>query len=96
MNDSRYPYTYACDFIRSLGPVGKDGVVLSRSDASQIRTGIAKALGIDDKELAEKLADVQLANENDPTAVEQQVKRLMTALGRSWVSPTSGEDFDNG
>jgi hypothetical protein len=45
MTDSRYPYTHSCDFIRGLGPVGSGGVVLSRSDASQIRQGIAGALG---------------------------------------------------
>jgi hypothetical protein len=39
MNDSRYPYTYACDMIRRLGPVARDGVVLSRSDVSHIRQG---------------------------------------------------------
>jgi transposase len=87
MTDSRYPYTYACDFIRNLGPVDNSGVVLSRSDASQIRSGIARALGIDDKELAEKLADAQLANEDDPVVIGQQVQRLMTALGRSWQAP---------
>lgn len=92
MNDSRYPYTYACDFIRTLGPVNSGGVVLSRSDASRIRAGIAKALGMDDKELAEKLADAQLISESDPAVSEQQVKRLMAALGHSWVSPTSGGD----
>ena len=92
MTDSRYPYTYACDFIRNLGPVGGNGVVLSRSDASQIRSGIAQALGIGDEQLARKLADAQLANENEPAVVEQQVQRLMTTLGHSWVSPTSGKD----
>jgi hypothetical protein len=57
MTDSRYPYTYACDMIRRLGPVASDGVVLSRADASKIREGIAKALGMDDRALACKLAD---------------------------------------
>ena len=60
MTDSRYPYTYACDYIRALGPVSSSGVVLSRSNASQIRSGIAEVLGIDDEELAKKLADAQL------------------------------------
>ncbi|GAB2471824.1 hypothetical protein GCM10027082_24140 [Comamonas humi] len=45
---SRHPYTHAADFIRALGPVNREGVVLSRSDAAQIRQGIAKALGTDD------------------------------------------------
>jgi hypothetical protein len=63
------------------GPVGSDGVVLSRSDASQIRESIAAALGIDDHELACKLADAELARENDPEAIKQQTDRLMAAMG---------------
>jgi hypothetical protein len=82
MNDSRYPYTYACDMIRRLGPVARDGVVLSRSDVSHIRQGIAEALGMDDHELACKLADAQLQHENDPVAVQTDVNRLLVALGR--------------
>jgi hypothetical protein len=81
MTDSRYPYTYACDYIRVLGPVDRSGVVLSRADASQIRSGIAKALGIDDEELAKKLADAQLKNDNDPAISERHAQRLIAALG---------------
>jgi hypothetical protein len=80
MNDSRYPDTYSCDFIRMAGPVGSDGVVLSRSDASQIRQRIANALGMDDHELARKLADAELARENDPEALKQQTDRLLAAM----------------
>ena len=83
MTDSRYPYTYACDYIRSLGPLSREGVVLSRGDASQIRKGIAKALGMDDVVLAQKLADAQLANEADPAEMQRQTARLLTALGRA-------------
>jgi hypothetical protein len=81
MTNSRYPYTYACDYIRVLGPVDCSGAVLSRADASQIRSGIAKALGIDDEELAEKLADAQLKNDNDPAISERHAQRLIAALG---------------
>lgn len=81
MTDSRYPYTYSCDFIRSLGPVSTDGVVLSRSDASQIRQGIAKALGIEDDELARILADAQLENQSDPAEAKRQAERLLFACG---------------
>jgi len=65
--DGRYPYTYAADFIRmipekefveSLGI--SIGVKLSRSDASQIRSKIAEIIGMNDRELAEKLADQYL------------------------------------
>ena len=81
MTDSRYPYTYACDFIRNLGPFDSTGVVLTRSEASQIMSGIAKALSIDDEELANKLADAQLKNEDDPEILKMQAQRLLAALG---------------
>jgi len=67
MNDTRYPYTYACDFIRGLAGYEEAGTKISRSDASKIRNGIAVALGIDDAELACKLADHYKANENEIT-----------------------------
>ena len=63
-NDSRYPYTYSCDFIRCLAGYSLYGMKISRSDASQIRSGIAEALGMDDVELAQKLSDYYKANEN--------------------------------
>ena len=49
---SRYPYTYAADFVRSFA-----GPNLSRSDASSIWRGIATALGLDEQYMAKKLAD---------------------------------------
>ena len=48
--DSRYPYTYACDYLRSVNPN------ISRSEISQIRHMIADVLGMPDEELAIKLA----------------------------------------
>lgn len=59
---SRHPYTYSCDLIRGFGPTGSSGVVLSRSDASQIRQGIANALGMDDEALAVALSNYYQAN----------------------------------
>lgn len=63
MSDTRYPYTYACDYVRSLAGFGEGGAKISRSDASTIREGIALALGIDDAEIARKLADYYKRNE---------------------------------
>ena len=80
MTDSRYPYTYAADYIRTYGPVSSKGVVLSRSDASQIRQAIAEAIGIDDETLAVKLADQQLANEEDVEFLKRQMERLLQAM----------------
>lgn len=62
-NDSRYPYTYAADYVRGLAGYGESGTKLSRSDASQVRQGIATALGMDDEELAKRLADYSKLNE---------------------------------
>lgn len=80
MTDTRYPYTYSCDLIRRGGPINYHGVVLSRSDASQIRELIAKAIGMDDYDLACKLADAQLAHENDPDALQAEAQRLISAI----------------
>lgn len=76
---SRHPYTHAADFIRALGPINAQGVVLSRSDASQIRQGIAKAIGMSDEELAEKLSLAEQAKTDEEQ--DAQVARAMAALG---------------
>ena len=78
-SDSRYPYTYACDYLRQFGGVDAGGVRLSRSDASQIRQAIAKAIGMDDEELAKKLADY--AQANDAELSEAHMRNLTIALG---------------
>jgi hypothetical protein len=62
---SRHPYTYSADFIRGLGPIGSGGTVLSRSDASQIRQGIAKAIGWEDEDLAIALSNAEQAKTNE-------------------------------
>jgi hypothetical protein len=80
-DSTRYPYTYAADLIRSIPEKTeihgmKLGVVLSRSDASRIRQKIAEVLGIDDRELAEKLADEFLKKEQDILAeLDKELKR---------------------
>lgn len=62
----RYPYTYAHDLVRDIGP--RDDSVepkLSRADAGQILQLYAKALEMPEHELAEKLADYYLVNEQE-------------------------------
>jgi hypothetical protein len=59
---SRYPYTEACDFIRSIvvdydEETGMRLPTISRCEASLARQAIALALGMDDEELAKKIAD---------------------------------------
>lgn len=75
-DDPRYPYTYACDYVRSLAGHNQDGTKISRSDASCIRGGIAKALEIKDEDLAKKLADYYLANQDQIT--ESSVKSFLS------------------
>ncbi|MEE4460765.1 hypothetical protein V2S84_01220 [Azotobacter chroococcum] len=56
---SRYPYTEACDAMRSVSGIQENGISpkLSRCDASQVRQFIAAALEMPDEELAKKIAD---------------------------------------
>ena len=64
--DTRYPYTYSADFIRSIAGMHYNddgsmyGTKLSRSDASQIVHAIGDALGIDHKTMSEKVADLAI------------------------------------
>jgi len=56
---SRYPYTYAADYLRIS--INEDmGLHLSRAEAARIRHRIAEAIEIDDEEVAMKMADVYL------------------------------------
>lgn len=56
--DPRYPYTYACDYIREIVGMGDDGSTkISRADASQIRVVLADIAGLDDEEMAKRIAD---------------------------------------
>ncbi|MFC4924742.1 hypothetical protein [Delftia deserti] len=75
---SRHPYTHSADFIRALGPVNSEGVVLSRSDASQIRQGIAKVIGMSDEELAIKLSEAEQAKTQADQ--DEAAMRLINAM----------------
>ena len=76
-NYPRYPYIHACDYIRSAA----DPTSLSRRDASLIRSAIASAIGMNDRLLAEKLADAQLINDKDQDLLEKQAERTLRRLG---------------
>lgn len=82
-NDSRYPYTYPADFVRGLAGYGEGGAKLSRADASQVRHGIAEAIGMADDELARKLADHYEANQ------EALTKKSCEAFARSQAWPNA-------
>lgn len=66
-SDSRYPYTYSCDLLRVLAGFGDAGAKLSRSDASRLRGRISEAIGMEDEEIAKRLADYYKANEKELT-----------------------------
>lgn len=83
-NDTRYPYTYACDFLRGLAGYGEGGTKLSRADASQVRQGVADALGMPDDELARKLADYYKANQDALTRKSCEA----FAQSQAWPNPT--------
>lgn len=74
MSDTRYPYTYAADLIRMTVGANK----LSRSDASQIRKVIADAIGMNDAELARKLADH--FKEHEQMLVDRSVAAFASTL----------------
>jgi len=76
---SRYPYDYSADVIRMLGPYDlvKPGMALprlSRPQAAELETGLAKALGVERRELAEMLANYYL--ENEGVLVEMQASKV--------------------
>lgn len=54
---TRHPYTASANYICGLGGYNAGGTKLSLLDACRIRQGVAKALGMDDREVAAKLAD---------------------------------------
>ena len=58
--DSDYPYTYACDFILIISPWDEIGCGMERAEGRYILKMLSMALGVSDKELAEKLADAYL------------------------------------
>lgn len=67
---SRYPYTYAADYLRRHGPSEMAGPsqffltpTLSRSDASHLYGLVADALGLDKEVVAKALADRFMAEE---------------------------------
>ena len=62
--DSRYPYTYAADYLRDKVP-NSDGKILSRSVMAQICQVIADAMGMENKlPISEALAN-KFIEEND-------------------------------
>lgn len=59
---SRYPYTEACDFIRSNvtdlnEAIGVQAPTISRSQASQAMDAFEKVFGLTHEEMAKKIAD---------------------------------------
>lgn len=78
---SRHPYTYAADYVRHHAGHAEDGsgTKLSRSDASQIISGIAEALGMEREALAIKLSEHFQRNQQ---ALAQESVRKYMAMQR--------------
>lgn len=85
---SQANYTQACDFIRAAAGYNANGTILSRADASKIRTAIAKAIGMDDAQLAEKLAQ---AEQNKTDA--DRTKEANDALAFTSANITFNKEF---
>lgn len=87
--DTRYPFTYACDHLRSVvgfihrecdycGRTVEAGTKLSRSDAAQIFNEIAGILGMTEEDLAKKIADKYLTEvDKESDKVVNFVKSLV-------------------
>lgn len=57
ITDTRYPYTYAADYLRTkIGDDYGKGLI-SRASAAQARVIIASVTGVDEREIACQLAD---------------------------------------
>jgi len=65
MSSTRYPYTYAADYVRGLAGYNESGTKLSRSDASTMISAIAQALGLEKESLCKRLADAELAKSDE-------------------------------
>ena len=79
-SSTRYPYTYACDYMR-IAALGFGESSVSRADASAMRKAIAKAIGVDDEELARKIADYYITHEAeiDGTFAKQITAQVLGA-----------------
>jgi hypothetical protein len=85
MKDTRYPYTYAYDYVRSLAGYTKGSTKLSRADAAQICLGIAKALHTDHKALTEQLAAFYKEHEEEITEHDTEVLLSQIENEFKWI-----------
>jgi len=76
--DSRYPYTYADDYIRGVAGCGPGGTKIGRSDAGNIIEAICNAAGQDYYTVCCALADCELAKTEED--IEQQALEALRSL----------------
>jgi hypothetical protein len=79
-DDSRYPYTHACDFIRVIAGYNKGGTKISRADASRITSAIADILDMEHHDLACKIADAELGKTDEDRGRESRLALLAMDL----------------
>jgi hypothetical protein len=72
---SRYPYTYACDFVRQhttewqeISGIRLQVPALSRGTASQVMHAFEKVFGLSHEDMARKLADYAIEHQEDDHA----------------------------
>lgn len=76
-NDSRYPYTYAWDYLRGFCENS-----ISRSDIAKMMEFLSELLEIDYEELAVKIADYAQANAHDSQVlVDNVLRRINNDIG---------------
>ena len=75
-SDLKYPDEHACNFIRIVSPWDENGCSMSISQSRYVRRMIAMALGINDEELAEKLADTYLKYEFKTQMFKSEFKKI--------------------
>jgi hypothetical protein len=61
--DSRYPYTYAADYLR-INIAGHGDKLISRAEAAAAQRLIAEAIGVNKVLISESLADKFIEQEN--------------------------------
>ncbi len=79
-DDPRYPWTHAADLLRMIPERDGGSCKLDRGDSSDIRRTISKILGLDDRNVAEKLADYFLENQEE--MADKTVKQMQAYFKR--------------
>jgi len=78
MTDSRYPHTYADDYIRGIAGYNQHGTKLSRSDAGEVIKAMCEATGQDYYQVLCALADCELNKTEEDH--ERQAQEFLASI----------------